>query len=144
MLICHLCVFLNEIEKCLFKSSAHFFLIVSYFFLSCFVVVAFELFELFYALVSKPLLVISFANIFSQSTDCLFILFMVSFTVKRLPGGSDSKQSACNIGNPGSFPGLGRSLGEGNGNPLQYSCLENSMDIGAWWATVHWVTKSRT
>ena len=60
------------------------------------------------------------------------------------PGGSDSKASACNVGDLGSIPGLGRSPGEGNGNPLQYSCLENSMDGGAWWATVHGVTKSGT
>ena len=58
------------------------------------------------------------------------------------PGGSDGKESACNEENPGSIPGLGRSPGEGNGYPLQYSCLENSMDRGAWWATVHGVTKS--
>ena len=57
-----------------------------------------------------------------------------------VPGGSDSKVSACNLGDPGLMPGLGRS-GEGNGNPLQYSCLENSMDRGAWRATVHGVTK---
>ena len=57
------------------------------------------------------------------------------------PGGSDSKESACNAQDPGSIPGLGRSPGEGNGYPLQYSCLENSMDRGAWWATVHGVTK---
>ena len=60
------------------------------------------------------------------------------------PGGSDSKRSAHNVGDPGSIPGLGRSPGEGNGNLLQGSCLENSMDGGAWWATVHGVTKSRT
>ena len=60
------------------------------------------------------------------------------------PGGSDSKESACNEGDPGSIPGSGRSPGEGNGNPLQYSCLENPMDRGAWWATVHGVAKSRT
>ena len=53
------------------------------------------------------------------------------------PGGSYGKESACNAGDPGSIPGLGRSPGEGNGNPIQYSCLENSMDRGAWWATVH-------
>ena len=47
-------------------------------------------------------------------------------------GGSDSKESACNAGDPGSIPGLGRFPGEGNGYPLQYSCLENSMDRGAW------------
>ena len=50
----------------------------------------------------------------------------------------------CNAGDLGSIPGLGRSSGEGNGDPLQYSCLENSMDRGAWWAIVHGVTKSRT
>ena len=60
------------------------------------------------------------------------------------PGGSDNKESACNAGDSGSIPGLGRSLGEGNGNPLQYSCLENSMDRGAWWATVHGVAMSQT
>ena len=59
-------------------------------------------------------------------------------------GGSDGEESACNAGNPGSIPGLGRSPGEGNGNPLQYSCLENFMDRGAGWATIHGVTKSRT
>ena len=54
----------------------------------------------------------------------------------------DGKDSACNSGDPVSIPGSGRSPGEGNGNPLQYSCLENSMDRGAWWATVHGVTES--
>ena len=60
------------------------------------------------------------------------------------PGGTEGKVSACNAGDPGSIPGSGRSPGEGNGNPLQYSCLENPMDRGAWWATVHGVAKSRT
>jgi len=59
-------------------------------------------------------------------------------------GGLDGKVSACNAGDLGLIPGLGRSPGEGNGNPLQYSCLENSMDGGAWWATVHGVAKSQT
>ena len=54
------------------------------------------------------------------------------------------KASAYNGGDPGSIPGSGISPGEGNGNPLQYSCLKNPMDRGAWWATVHGVTKSRT
>ena len=49
------------------------------------------------------------------------------------PGGSDGKESACSAGDPGSIPGSGRAHGEGNGNPLQYSCLENSMDRGARW-----------
>ena len=48
------------------------------------------------------------------------------------PGGSDSKESACNVGDPGSIPGLVRPHGEGNGDLLQYSCLENSMDRGTW------------
>ena len=61
------------------------------------------------------------------------------------PGGKPMQQApACNAGDPGSIPGLGRSPGEGNGNPLQYSCLDNSMDRGAWWATVNGVTKSQT
>ena len=60
------------------------------------------------------------------------------------PGGSEAKASACNAGDQGSIPGSGRSPGEGNGNPLQYSCLENPMDGGAWWATIHRVAKSRT
>ena len=60
------------------------------------------------------------------------------------PGGSDGKESACNVGDPGSIPRLGRSHGEGNGNSLQYSCLENSMDRGAWRATAHGVAKSWT
>ena len=60
------------------------------------------------------------------------------------PGGSEVKTSACNAGDLGLIPGLGRSPGGGNGNPLQYSCLENPMDRQAWWATVHGVTKSLT
>ena len=60
------------------------------------------------------------------------------------PGGSDGKASVCNAGDPGSIPGSGRSPGEGNGSPLWYSCLENPTDGGAWWATVHGVTKSWT
>ena len=60
------------------------------------------------------------------------------------PGGSEVKASACNAGDLGSIPGSGRFPGEGNGNPLQYSCLENPMDRGAWQATVHRVPKSRT
>ena len=60
------------------------------------------------------------------------------------PGGSDGKESACNVGDPGSIPGWARSPGEGNGNPLQYSCLENPMDRGAWRATVHRVAESDT
>ena len=53
------------------------------------------------------------------------------------PGGAEVKVSACNVGDLGSIPGSGRSPGEGNGNSLQYSCLENPIDGGAWWATVH-------
>ena len=60
------------------------------------------------------------------------------------PGGSDGKASAYNAGDPGSIPGLGRSPEEGNGHPLQYSCLGNPKDGGAWWATVHGVAKNPT
>ena len=70
---------------------------------------------------------------------------MVSFVMcQPFPGGSEDKASARNAGDPGLIPGLGRSPGEGNGNLLQYSCLENPMDRGARWATVHGVAKSRT
>ena len=60
------------------------------------------------------------------------------------PVASDGKESACNVGDPGSIPGSGRLPGEGNGYPVQYSCLENVMDRGAWQATTHGVTKSQT
>ena len=65
------------------------------------------------------------------------LLFLLGF-----PGGSDGKASVCNLGHLGSIPGLGRSSGEGNGNPLQYSCLENPMDRRAWQATVHGVARA--
>ena len=63
---------------------------------------------------------------------------------QNFSGGSDSKVSAYNAGDPGSIPGSGRSPGEGNSNPLQYSCLENPMDGEAWLATVHGVAQSDT
>ena len=65
--------------------------------------------------------------------------------LKRVMGSSVVKNPAANAGDVGSFPGSERSLGEGNGNPLQYSCLRNPMDRGALWATtVHGVTKNQT
>ena len=69
----------------------------------------------------------------------VYYLFLLSFS-----GGPDCKESTCNIGDPGSIPELGRSPGEENGNPLQNSCLGNSMERGAWWATVHGITNSLT
>ena len=74
-------------------------------------------------------------NLFGLGWDCFHLDF---------PCGSNGKASAYNVGDPGSIPGWGRSPGEGNGNPLQYSCLENPMDGRAWLATVHGVTKSWT
>ena len=71
---------------------------------------------------------------------------MLTFSLNSLLGGSSGKESACNVGatgDTGLIPGLGRSPGEGNGNSLQYSCLENLMDRGDWWATVHGITKSQ-
>ena len=61
-----------------------------------------------------------------------------------LPYSSDGKESACSAGDPGSIPGSGRSPGEGNGNPLQYYCLENPTDRRTWQAIIYGVTKSRT
>ena len=69
---------------------------------------------------------------------------MMSFTFKTgFPCSLVGKESACSAGDPGSIPGLGRSPGEGNGDPLQYPCRENLMDRGAWWAAVHGVAKSQ-
>ena len=64
--------------------------------------------------------------------------------MQGFPGGTEVKASACNVGDLGSIPGSGRSPGEENGNPLQYSYLENPMEGGACWATVHGVAKSQT
>ena len=69
---------------------------------------------------------------------------MVMIILHGFSGDSEVKASACNVGDLGSIPESGRSPGEGNGNPLQYSCLENPMDRGAWWAPVHGVAKSQT
>ena len=71
-------------------------------------------------------------------SGCVLLVVVASLVAQTI------KESACNVGDPGSIPGSGRFPGEGNGNPLQYSCLENTMDRGAWWATVHGVTKSWT
>ena len=69
--------------------------------------------------------------------------FLVQLSYLGFPYSSVGKESACSAGDPGSIPGLGRSPGKGNGDPLQYPCLENLMDKGAWWAVVHGVTRSR-
>ena len=63
--------------------------------------------------------------------------------IRGFPGGPDGKESACNVGDPGLTPGPRRSPGEGNGYPLQYSYLDNSMDRGSWWATVHGIARSQ-
>ena len=78
--------------------------------------------------------------------DCVFICseWTCPLPGRGFPGGADGEESACSAGDPGSNPGLGRSPGGGNGNPRQYSSLENLMDGGAWQATVHGVTKIRT
>ena len=73
--------------------------------------------------------------------SCCFCYLQVA---QEVSGGSDGKESACSVGGQGLIPGSGRSPGKGNGNPLQYSCLENPLDGGAWQATVHGVAKSRT
>ena len=73
-----------------------------------------------------------------------FLAYITESYHLGFPGGSEVKASACNVGDLGLTPGLGRSPEEGNGNPPQYSCLENPMDGGAWWATVHGVTKRWT
>ena len=72
------------------------------------------------------------------------VLHQFTLDIGGFPGGSDGKESACSAGDSGLIPGPGRSPGEGNGNPLQYSCLKNLMDRGAWQAAVHGVKESQT
>ena len=81
--------------------------------------------------------------LFPEAEQTWFVLFCWNYThsAASFPGGSESKESACNAGDWGSIPGLGRSPGEGTVYPLQYSCLENPMDRGAWWAIVHGVAE---
>ena len=76
--------------------------------------------------------------------DCQAAFITLITQTKDFPGGLEDKASAYNAGDPGLIPGSGRPPGEGNGSPLQYSCLETPMDRGAWQATVHGVTKSQT
>ena len=79
-----------------------------------------------------------------KNTSCPNVIYSKNVYIKAVwgfPWGLDDKESACNAGDPCSIPGLGRSPGEGNGNPLQFSSLENSMDRGAWWVTVHGVVE---
>ena len=73
---------------------------------------------------------------------CMLSLGPSSHTYRGIPWWLGSKVYACSVGDPGSIPGSGRSPGDGNGNPLQYSCLENPVDRGAWRATVHGVAES--
>ena len=75
----------------------------------------------------------------------IFLILLMLVSLKQgFPGGSDSKEPAYKVGDLGLIPGLGKSPGERNGNPLHYFCLENSMHSGAWQVTVHGVTKSWT
>ena len=74
---------------------------------------------------------------------CQVLLESITYEAMGFLGGSDDKESDCNAGDLGSIPGSGRFPGEGNGNPLQYSCLENPTDRGSWQATVHGVSRVR-
>ena len=80
-----------------------------------------------------------------RHTSSLFTIFsLLLYFGRGFPVGSDDKEAACNAGDLGLMPGLGRSPGGGHGHPFQYSCLENPMDRRTWWATVHGVAKSQT
>ena len=84
-------------------------------------------------------------QVFEEGSKTVFICKLQDYIENPVgfPAGSDGKESVCNAGDPGMIPGWRRSPGGGHGNPLQYSCLENSMHKGAWWATVHGVSKSQ-
>ena len=94
--------------------------------------------EVFHLRVSIPLLQVPMLLFFPLKG------LPVNQLYQAFPGGPIGKESACNAEDPGLIPGLGRSPGEGNDNPLQYPCLENSVDRGTWWAIVHGVTKNQT
>ena len=91
-----------------------------------------------------PWVVPSGEGIWSHAYMIDVFTFLCIFYTSGFPGGSDGKESTLNVGNPSLIPGSGRSPGEGNGNQLQYSCLEVSMNRGACRATVYKVTKSQT
>ena len=104
---------------------------------SCFCVIDFSAQHIYFQ--KKVFFICQFFIGFSHNKVLLYIHLSQGF-----PGGSEVKASACNAEDLGLILGLGRSPGEGNGNPLQYSCLENPMEGRAWQATVHGVAKSRT
>ena len=84
-------------------------------------------------LINRPYLFTPPCSLCLNALSVFLHLTLTHLPYQGFPGSSEVKASACNVGDPGSIPGLGRSPGEGNGNPLQYSCLENPMDGGAWW-----------
>ena len=90
------------------------------------------------------ILIVFNCSFYKQCWNALTYFFIINILRLDFPGGSDSRESTCNAGNPGLIPVSGRSLGEGNGYPLQYSFLENPMDVETLLATVHGVTKSQT
>ena len=88
--------------------------------------------------------IVKFYSAIRRTKRMPFVAIWVDPQFWIFPGDSVSKESACNVGDPGSIPGLGKSPVEGNSNPIQYSCLKNFTDRGAWWTTVYGVTKSQT
>ena len=85
------------------------------------------------------------ASLYSMDAISRYLVpICILYVSSELPGGSDGKEPTCHAGDRGSIPGSGRSPGGGDSNLLQCSCLENPMDRGAWWVTVHGVTKSQT
>ena len=100
--------------------------------------------QIFILFTYNLVLLISYTTEFSLwfSSENYFISLVIFSMIQKFSNSVD-KESSCNAGDPGSIPGWGRSPGEGNGNPLQYYCLENPMDRGAWWATVHGAARVR-